>query len=133
MSTDDDIRTVLVVEDIADHRYMTRIFLEQISCHVVEAVDGEQAVTLALSEHPDVILMDIALPHIDGYEATRRIRQHPEMERVKVIAYTAIFDKKLTERATSAGFDEYIYKPADLGEMEEMINRLMPTEKGGKN
>ncbi len=119
MTTSADQRIVLVVEDSEDHRYLTRIFLEQIGCHVVEAVDGEQAVTLALSEHPDIILMDIGLPHVDGYEATRRIRQHPETEGVKIIAYTAIFD-------------EYILKPPDFSRMEKLINRLMPMKKGGK-
>ncbi len=132
MTTSADQRIVLVVEDSEDHRYLTRIFLEQIGCHVVEAVDGEQAVTLALSEHPDIILMDIGLPHVDGYEATRRIRQHPETEGVKIIAYTAIFDEKLIERATSAGFDEYILKPPDFSRMEKLINRLMPMKIGGK-
>jgi two-component system cell cycle response regulator DivK len=118
--------TVMVVEDYEDHLYMTRIFLEQCGSRVVEAQDGEEAVSFALSERPDLILMDIGLPKIDGYEATRRIRSHAEMRDVPIIAYTSHYQYALAAKATEAGFNEYLAKPMDFDEMKELINRLLP-------
>ena len=115
--------TVLLAEDEPQHQYVTRGLLEQCGCRVVEARGGEEAVALALSVRPDLILLDLKMPVLDGYDAARRIRTHPEMSRVPMIAYTADYSYSLTEGAIAAGFDEYIVKPISLDDMRKLIDR----------
>ena len=119
-------QTVLLAEDKPDDQYVTRMLLEQCGCRVIEAKDGEEAVALAVSEHPDIILLDLRMPVVDGYEAARRIRAHPEMRGVPMVAYTAYYSYSLTEGATEAGFDEYIVKPINFDDMRKLIERHLP-------
>src|SRR3954467_2574414 len=80
---------VLVVEDFEDNRFMMRRLLEMSGYRVVEAVNGEQAVEAAVEERPDLILMDLSLPKLDGLAATRRIRQHAGLARTPIVAVSA--------------------------------------------
>src|SRR5918992_1237560 len=98
---------VLLAEDNPDQQYITRGLLEQCGCRVVEAMNGEQAVSLALTELPDLILLDLRMPVLDGYEAARRIRSLPVGRGVPMVAYTALYSYSLTQNALDAGFDEY--------------------------
>lgn len=122
--------TALVVEDIQDELYVTRVLLEQCGCRVLEATDGDEAVAVALRERPDMIFMDIKLPNMDGFEAARRIRSYREMRDAPMIAYTAYYSYSLTERAVEAGFDEYIVKPVTFEEMQKLVDRLSPDRSG---
>src|SRR5438552_17718223 len=91
--------TILLVEDDEDTRYLMRLELERRGYRSIEAEDGEQAVALAQGEHPDIILMDISLPRMDGLEATKQIRTHERRPGIPVIAVTAHPESDFREEA----------------------------------
>ena len=124
-----DQPTVLLAEDNPDEQYVTRVLLEECGCRVIEAESGEQAVTLALLRRPDMILMDLRMPVLDGFEAAGRIRRAPEMREVPMIAYTGVYTYSMTQHAIEAGFDEYITKPVTLDDVRELVNRYLFTGK----
>ena len=104
---------VLIVEDNPDGRESLRMLLELYGHTVAVAADGLEGVDKALRLHPDVVLIDIGLPGIDGYEVARRLRKAFDHE-VRLIAYTAYSDPAVRERAFEVGFDEFQVKPMDL-------------------
>lgn len=116
---------VLLVEDTEDNRFMMKRLLEMSGYDVVEAVNGEEAVKLASAEHPDVILMDLSLPVVDGLGATRRIRAMAGPRRVPIIAVSAHDTADFHSEAVAAGCDAYITKPIDFAELEELVTRLL--------
>lgn len=118
--------SVLLAEDNPEHQLITRGLLEDCGCRVIEAANGEEAVTLAGLKHPEMILLDLRMPVVDGLEAARRIRLLPGMSGVPMVAYTAIYSYSLTELATVAGFDEYVRKPVSLEMMMELLDRYLP-------
>lgn len=122
--------TILVVEDFEDNRFMMRRLLEMSGYRVVEAVNGEEAVTLACSELPELILMDLSLPQLDGLAATRRIRQHPELREVPIVAVSAHDTADFHADALAAGCNDYVTKPIDFDELEALLNRLLPKRSG---
>jgi CheY-like chemotaxis protein len=105
---------VLYVEDNDDNVYMLSRRLTRAGFTVVVATDGAAAVVMAASERPDVILMDLSLPVLDGWEATRRIKAAPETRHIPVIALTAHAMSGDRETALAAGCDEFDTKPIDL-------------------
>ena len=117
---------VLVVEDFEDTRFLMRLELEKRGFRVVEATDGEQGVELAYRESPDIILMDIGLPLIDGIEATRRIRGDDSMRDVLIIALTAHHETEYRAQALAAGCDAYLTKPVDFDWLIDLLGRLLP-------
>ena len=119
------VATVLLVEDTEDNRQMMRRLLELSGFKVVEATNGKEAVELAAEVEPDVILMDLSLPLVDGLAATRRIRQLPGLERVPIIAVSAHDTADFHSEALAAGCDAYITKPIDYSELEEVVDRLI--------
>src|SRR6476661_3934816 len=106
-------RRVMVVEDHADIRMMMKILLETYGFEVVEASDGYEAVEKALAKTPDVILMDLAMPVLDGINSTRAMRQHEELADVPILAVTAYGDF-YRERALEAGCNDVLQKPLDF-------------------
>ncbi len=117
--------TILVVEDFEDNRFMMRRLLEMSGYRVVEAENGEEAVTRAGEEQPDLILMDLSLPLLDGLAATRRIRQNAELRDVPVIAVSAHDTADFHAEALAAGCNEYVTKPIDFDQLEEVLSRLL--------
>jgi CheY-like chemotaxis protein len=117
--------TVLVVEDFEDNRFMMRRLLEMSGYRVVEAVNGEQAVETAVSERPDLILMDLSLPKLDGLAATRRIRQHDGLTRTPIVAVSAHDTTDFHADALAAGCNEYVTKPIDFDQLESLLKRLL--------
>jgi CheY-like chemotaxis protein len=117
---------VLLVEDTEDNRFMMKRLLEMTGYEVVEARNGQEAVQLARDEHPDLILMDLSLPIIDGLAATRQIRKIPELKTVPVIAVSAHDTADFHAEALSAGCNSYITKPIDFGELEQLLDQLLP-------
>ena len=115
---------ILLVEDNEMNRDMLSRRLERRGYTVVMAVDGEQGVAMAKSELPDLILMDMSLPLIDGWEATRRIRQEPTTATVPVIALTAHAMDGDRERAMEAGCNDYDVKPIELPRLLQKIAAL---------
>jgi two-component system cell cycle response regulator DivK len=104
-------KRILVVEDQEDLRGVLRDLLTGSGYTVIEAEDGEAGVVKAKSDHPDLILMDIQMPVIDGYEATRRIKAVPGLKRTPVVAVSSFAMKGDEEKARAAGCDHYVTKP----------------------
>ncbi len=117
--------TVLLVEDTEDNRFMMRRLLEMTGYRVVEAMNGEEAVKLAKSELPQIILMDLSLPVIDGLAATRLIRKLPKLESIPIIAVSAHDTSDFQSEAMQAGCNSYVTKPIDFNELEELIAQLL--------
>ena len=117
--------TVLVVEDFEDNRFMMRRLLEMSGYRVVEAVNGEQAVEVAASERPDLILMDLSLPKLDGLAATRRIRRSDGLAEVPIVAVSAHDTSDFHADALAAGCNEYVTKPIDFDQLESLLKKLL--------
>lgn len=115
---------VLLVEDFDDARYMMKLLLELIGYRVFEAINGREAVELAGDINPDLILMDLSLPLLDGISATRIIRQNPLLSSVPIVALTAHTEPEFRDRAYAAGCDEFIGKPVDFDQLESMLKRM---------
>ncbi len=129
MDSNDDVVTVLLVEDTEDNRQMMRRLLELSGYRVVEATNGKEAVEVASQERPQVILMDLSLPLIDGLAATRRIRSLPELTKVPIVAVSAHDTADFHSEALAAGCDAYITKPIDYTELEDLIQRLLSEDR----
>ncbi len=103
--------TVLVAEDHLDSRDAMRSLLEAFGFRVLVAANGREAVNLALEHRPDLVLMDIMMPELDGFEATRELRRHREFERIPIIAVSAMDGAR--QLAIQAGANDYVRKPID--------------------
>jgi CheY-like chemotaxis protein len=119
-------QTVLVVEDFEDNRFMMRRLLEMSGYHVLEAINGEEAVEMAERELPGLILMDLSLPLLDGLAATRRIRQHEALRNVPIVAVSAHDTADFHADALAAGCNDYVTKPIDFDQLEALLGRLLP-------
>ena len=93
---------------------------------VVEASDGEQAVELAVQKQPALILMDLSLPKLDGLAATRKIREHKLIGKVPIVAVSAHDSPETRTEALAAGCDEYVTKPIDFDQLDELLKRFLP-------
>ncbi len=120
---------ILLVEDNEMNRDMLSRRLIRKGYDVVLAVDGEEGVAMAISENPDLILMDMDLPKVDGWEATRRIKAIDDLKATPVIALTAHAMASDCESALEAGCDDYDTKPVELPRLLEKIERLLATSK----
>ena len=118
-------KRILVIEDTEDNRRILRDLLTNAGFDVLEANDGEQGVGAAAVEHPDLILMDIQLPVIDGYEATRRIKAAPESKDIPVIAVTSYALSGDEAKARAAGCDGYIAKPFSPRQILAMVRDFL--------
>jgi two-component system, cell cycle response regulator DivK len=117
---------ILYVEDNDDNIYMLKNRLARAGFTVIVATDGAHGLTMAASEQPDLILMDLTLPDIDGREATRRIKADPATKCIPVIALTAHAMAGDKEKALAAGCDDFDTKPVDLPRLLEKIAALKP-------
>ena len=119
---------ILYVEDNEDNIYMLERRLKRAGFDVVIARDGAEGVTLAVSEQPALILMDMGLPVLDGWEATLQIKAAPETKHIPVIALTANAMTGDREKAMAAGCDDFDTKPVELPRLLEKIQALAPRE-----
>ena len=120
---------ILLVEDNEMNRDMLSRRLQRKGYSVLIAVDGEQGLATAYSEMPDLILMDISLPFIDGYEVTRRLKANPRTRHIPVIALTAHALLTDRDKALKAGCNDYDTKPVDFSRLTEKIETLLVKEK----
>jgi two-component system cell cycle response regulator DivK len=104
-------KRILVIEDQEDNRRIVRDLLTSVGYEIIEAVTGEEGVTAAASHVPDLILMDIQLPGLDGYDATRRIKANPALRHIPIIAVTSYALSGDDVKAFAAGCDGYVSKP----------------------
>ena len=104
-------KRILVVEDDEDSRRILRDLLASADYQMLEAEDGKQGIAVAEAQRPDLILMDIQLPLVDGYDATRRIKTNPELRSIPIIVVTSLALSDGEAKARAAGCDDYITKP----------------------
>lgn len=116
---------ILYVEDNDDNIYVVKNRLGRVGHTVVVATDGEQGVAMAGAEQPDLILMDLRLPGIDGWEATRRIKAQAETQHIPIIALSAHAMTGDREKALEAGCDDYDTKPVDFARLRGKIDTLL--------
>ena len=119
---------ILYVEDNDDNIYMLRNRLTRAGFTVVVATDGAQGVAMAASEQPALILMDLSLPVLDGWEATRRIKAAPETSRIPIIALSAHAMAGDAEKALAAGCDDFDTKPVEL---QRLLGKIRALAGGG--
>jgi len=117
---------ILVIEDNEDNRQIIRDLLTSLGYELIEAVDGAEGVAMAQSHRPDLILMDIQLPEMDGYEATRQIRTVPGLKTVPIIAVTSYALSGDEAKARDAGCDGYVAKPFSPRELLAKIREFLP-------
>jgi two-component system cell cycle response regulator DivK len=115
--------TILLVEDNADNRDIYRTVLEHFGYEVVEAIDGEMGIRLAQERRPDLILMDISVPKIDGWEATRILKADSDTSHIPIVALTAHALTSDQERAREIGCDGYLAKPVEPRRVVEEVQR----------
>jgi two-component system cell cycle response regulator DivK len=115
---------LLIVDDFSDGREMLSEYLQFSGFHVVEAVDGAEAIDVASKVQPRIILMDLTMPGLDGWEATRRLKADPRTKDIIILAVTANVLKGEEERARAAGCDGFIAKPFDLHALAETLRRV---------
>ena len=118
-------RTVLYVEDNDDNVYVLRNRLERAGYRVLVATDGAVGVDMARSESPDLIVLDLILPGVDGWEAARRLRADPETRAIPIIALSSSAMPDDRQRALDAGCDRFDTKPVDFARLEGLINELL--------
>ena len=125
MTEEKSNRTIMVVEDYDDTRMLLKQGLEMLGYSVLEASNGQEAVDIADRERPDLILMDLDLPILDGIAATQRIRQQEHMESVPSVAVTAYPLSYSRVKAFAKGCNEYMPKPIDMSELARVVNRYL--------
>jgi CheY-like chemotaxis protein len=124
------VTKVLYVEDNDDNVYMLKMRLELLDdFEVVTAEDGEKGCAMALSEHPDIILMDLEMPGVDGWEATRRLKADPQTRDIPIIALSAHALAGSREKALAAGCDEFDTKPVEFERLLATLRRLLADHK----
>jgi len=117
---------ILYVEDNDDNVYVVKNRLTRAGYTVVVALDGEQGVAMAITEKPHLILMDLSLPILDGWEATRRLKAAPETKDIPVIALSAHAMTGDREKALEAGCEDFDTKPVDFARLQAKIQSLLP-------
>ena len=119
-------KRILVVEDQEDNRQIVRDLLSASGYELTDAITGEEGVALAKRDRPDLILMDIQLPGIDGYEATRRIKADPELRHIPIIVVTSYALSGDDQKAFAAGCDGYVTKPFSPRLLLAKIREYLP-------
>lgn len=122
---DKGAKKILVVDDNRDGRELVVKVLKSKGYQILEAIDGEEALEKVFSERPDLILMDISIPKIDGYEVTRRLKADEDLSEIPIIALTAHAMKGDREKALSAGCNGYIPKPINVREFPSQIEAFL--------
>ena len=117
--------TILYVEDNVDNRTLVRRVLTAEGYSIIEAVNANQALEILESTKPNLILMDINMPDIDGYTLTAQIKETPGFERIPIIALTANVMRGDRERSLEAGCDGYIQKPIDIDALSDQVERFL--------
>jgi CheY-like chemotaxis protein len=124
--------TILLVEDFDDTRLMMRMWLSKTGYRVVEAETGEEAISAAQRELPDLILMDIMMPGLNGLDATRRIRKYQALRRTPIVAVSAYGADEYRAIAIEAGCDEYVSTPFEPSELASLIAGLIAARETSK-
>jgi len=122
--------TILVVDDYETNRELARMLLERRGHRVLLAVNGKQGIEIARSERPSMILMDLAMPVMDGFEAARDLKADPLLAKIPLVAFTALAMRGDEERALRAGFDGYLTKPINKAALDKMLEKILSPAPG---
>ena len=112
---------VLIVEDHDDTREMLQLILTIYGCRVLAAANGDDAIRLAEKTLPDLVLMDMKMPQLDGLSLTRVIRSHPTLSKVPIVAMTGMVTPQFPREAVNAGCDDCLDKPIDFERLEKLV------------
>ena len=123
-------KTVLVVDDFDDTRQLMRLWFEKMGYRVIEAENGKEAVRVARQESPDLIIMDIEMPELDGLKATRLIREEEKLRGLPIIAVSAYGVEQFRAKALAAGCSEYVSTPFEPDELKKLIDGLLHSAAG---
>ena len=118
-------KVILIIEDQEDNRRIMRDLLTSVKYEIIEAVSGQEGVSLAETHRPDLILMDIQLPDFDGYEATKRIKSIPALSSIPIIAVTSYALSGDDKKAFEAGCDAYVSKPFSPRALLKKIQEIL--------
>jgi CheY-like chemotaxis protein len=129
----EDSSLVLVVDDSIDSLTATSLYLQQNGYRVATATNGQEAISVASMTKPEIILMDLAMPGMDGLESVRQIRQDESLKDIPVIALTAFSTEGFRRAAHDTGFDGYLTKPVDFGRLHDLIGRLIALARSARN
>lgn len=129
-SEDEQLPTILIAEDSDDPRSMLTQFLEANGYRILEAVTGREAVKVALTERPELVLMDLGLPGVDGLSAVTEIREHIPVSEMPILIVSAYDRLEYRTEAVRVGCSGYITKPVDPGALLSTINLLLRKEEG---
>lgn len=121
---------VLIVEDIEDNLVLIKSLLELADYRVVEARDGREAIAQAQAHHPDLILLDMSLPEIDGWTVARTLRQLPDFRSTLIVALTAHAMQGDREKTFDAGCDEFMTKPIDVPNFVPAVTKILEGTRG---
>jgi CheY-like chemotaxis protein len=121
----DNRRTILVVDDFDDTRLLLRTWLRKKGYHVVEAANGKEAIAKAQETDPDLIIMDVEMPELDGLSATRQLRKLKDSAELPIVAVSAYGADLFREQALAAGCNEYMSTPFEPDELERLIHSLI--------
>jgi len=121
---------VLIVEDIEDNLMLTKSLLEMADFRVIEARDGREALAQAQAHHPDLILLDMSLPEIDGWTVARTLRQLPDFRSTLIVALTAHAMQGDREKTLDAGCDEFMTKPIDVPNFVPAVTKILEGQRG---
>lgn len=116
-----DNKTILIIEDDEDSRFLLKYYLEDMNFDILEASNGKEGLETAISEIPDLVLIDIMMPVMDGFRATIEMRKNKGTKRIPIIALTANTSDTEKEKCLNAGCTDFIEKPIDLNILSEMI------------
>jgi CheY-like chemotaxis protein len=119
------VRSILLVEDNEDNRIVYATILRHYGYRVIEALDGAEALAKVAEDRPDLVLLDISLPHIDGWEVSRRLRSSEPTRDIRIVALTAHAMPGDRERARIEGFDGYLAKPCEPRAVLAEVRRLL--------
>jgi len=122
------LRTILLVEDFDDTRLMMKLWLVKNGYRVVEAETGEEAINVAQRELPDLIIMDVMMPGMNGLDATQRIREYQALSRTPIVAVSAYGANEFRSLAIEAGCNEFVSTPFDPDALAELIKSLIARE-----
>jgi CheY-like chemotaxis protein len=112
---------VLLVDDNLDAMEMMAFLLAEMGYDATTTADATHIIDLALERRPDVIVLDIGLPNVDGYEVARMLKQHPELKSIRLVAHTGYGSPEDRRKAQEAGFDAHLVKPAELADLEKAL------------
>ncbi|GAV32076.1 response regulators consisting of a CheY-like receiver domain and a winged-helix DNA-binding domain [Coriobacteriaceae bacterium EMTCatB1] len=118
-------KRILIADDNMQIRMLVKAALRQLDCEIVEAVDGEEALERAVAEPPDLLLLDVTMPKLDGFEVLEFLRKRPSTADIKVVMLTTAAQKTDLQRGVELGCDEYVVKPFEPRALRETVERVM--------